>query len=253
MIITSSHTLSRHDGDAVYNHLKQIAKDTNVVNEEASWNGLNILHNEASKVGAMDLGIQQYQGNDNIRNAKIVYLLAADDFREEDIPEDAFVIYQGHTGDKGAHFADLVLPGASYLEKNATYVNTAGRVQVGRKVVAPPALGREDWAIFRALSEELGQPLPYDTTEELRDRIGELAPHLLKYDVTEPSGFEDLALSHKSNNNELSPVPFADPIDNYYMTEAISRQSSVMARCSKEFNPKKYKNFRDPEFDFSGR
>lgn len=182
MIIVSSHVLSREDGQAVFNNLKQLAEDTNVINKELSWNGLNVLHNEASKVGAMDLGIQQYQGKDAIKNAKLVYLLAADDFREEDIPENAFVIYQGQTGDKGAHFADIVLPGSSYLEKQGTYVNTDGTVQLGRKVTSPPALAREDWAILRALSEELGSSLPYDNIDQLRDRIAELAPHLIKYD-----------------------------------------------------------------------
>ena len=253
MIITSSHVLSREDGDGVYNTLKMIAEKTNVFDADNSWNGLNILHNEASRVGLMDLGVQQYQGNDSIKNAKLIYLLAADEFREEDIPEDAFVIYQGHTGDKGAHFADLVLPGASYLEKHGSYVNTDGRVQIARKVVGTPALAREDWAILRALSEELGQPLPYDNVDQIRDRIVELAPHLLKYDGLEASSFGELAIEHKSGSTKLNDVPFADTIDNFYMTDAISRQSSVMAKCSKEFNPKKFKNFKDPDFDFAGR
>lgn len=253
MIIVSSHVLSRSDGDAIHNALKQIAEDTNVINPDLQWNGLNILHNEASKVGAMDLGIQQYRGKEAIQNAKLIYLLEADDFREEDIPEDAFVIYQGHIGDKGAHFADLVLPGSSYLEKQGTYVNTDGRVQVTRKVVTSPSLARDDWEILRALSEELGQPLPYDSIEEIRNRLGELAPHLLKYDGLEASGFEDLSTAHRTKNTTMSDVPFADPIDNFYMTDAISRHSSTMARCSKEFNPKKYKNFKAADFDFSGR
>ena len=253
MIITSSHVLSRTDGDAIHNSLKTIAESTNVVNSDLQWNGLNILHNDASRVGALDLGIQQNQGAESLRNAKLVYLMAADDFREEDIPEDAFVIYQGHIGDKGAHFADLTLPGAAYTEKHGSYVNTDGRVQIARKAVSPPGLAREDWAILRALSEELGQALPYDSVEQIRDRIAELAPHLIKYDGLEPSGFEDLSLSHKTGNTELSEAPFVDPVDNYYMTDAISRQSSVMAQCSKEFNPKKFKNFKAPDYDFSGR
>lgn len=253
MIIVSGHVLSREDGEAVLNNLKQIAQDTNVINVDEAWNGLNILHNEISKVGACDLGIQQYSGSDNMKGVKLVYLLGSDDFREEDIPEDAFVIYQGHTGDKGAHFADIVLPGASYLEKHATYVNTDGRVQIARKAAAPPALAREDWMILRALSEELGAPLPYDTIEELRGRISDLAPHLVKYDGNEIAGFEELVIQNKRGSDEMNGTAFDDPVDNFYMTDVISKHSSVMARCSKEFNPRKNKNFRDPDFDFSGR
>ena len=253
MIIVSSQTLAREDGEAILNNIKSIAEKTNVINTDLQWNGMNVLHNEASKVGACDLGIPQYSGKESLEGAKIVYLLAADEFREEDIPEDAFVIYQGHSGDKGAQFADIVLPGAAYTEKHASYVNTDGRVQIGRKVVSAPALAREDWKILRALSEELGSPLPYDRTEELRGRIAELAPHLVKYDVVEPSGYEDLVVTHKRGDTKMSNVPFQDPIDNFYMTDSISRNSSVMANCSREFNPKKNNNFKAPEIDFAGR
>lgn len=253
MIITTSNVLAREDGEAILNNLKHISENTNVVNQQEGWNGLNILHTEASKAGACDLGIPQYTGKSSMKGVKVVYLLGADDFREEDIPEDAFVIYQGHNGDKGANFADLVLPGSAYLEKHATYVNTEGRAQIGRKVVGPPALAREDWMILRALSEELGAPLPYDSTEELRTRLSDLAPHLVKYDVCEPHGFEELVLKNKRGTMEMNRTTFEDPVDNFYMTDAISRQSSTMAKCSKELNPKKQKNFKAPEIDFAGR
>lgn len=253
MIIASSNILSRDDGEAILNNLKTIAANTNVINEAEAWNGLNILHNETGRVGALDLGIQQYSGQNKLSKAKLVYLLAADDFREEDIPEDAFVVYQGHNGDKGANFADLVLPGSAYVEKHASYVNMEGRVQIGRKAVSPPALGREDWMILRALSEELGAPLPYDSTEQLRSRIAELAPHLVKYDAIELSGFEDLAVQDRRGDDKMNGTTFEDPIDNFYMTDSISRHSQTMARCSKEFNPKKFKNFKEPEIDFAGR
>jgi NADH dehydrogenase (ubiquinone) Fe-S protein 1 len=253
MIIVSSNILSRDDGAAILNNLKTIASNTNVINEAEAWNGLNVLHNETGRVGALDLGIQQYTGKNNLSNAKLVYLLAADEFREEDIPENAFVVYQGHNGDKGANFADLVLPGSAYVEKHASYVSMEGRVQIGRKAVSPPALGREDWMILRALSEELGAPLPYDTTEQLRSRIAELAPHLVRYDALELAGFEDLVVQDKRGSEEMNGTTFEDPVDNFYMTDSISRHSQTMARCSKEFNPKKFKNFKEPEIDFAGR
>ena len=117
------------------------------------------MHQYASTSAILDLGIR-YKKRETPPN--IVYLLGCDTFDDSDIPKSAFVIYQGHTGDRGAERADVVLPACSYLEKNATYVNTEGRVQYGRKAVNPPFLGREDWKIIRALSEEVNAKLPYD-------------------------------------------------------------------------------------------
>jgi NADH dehydrogenase (ubiquinone) Fe-S protein 1 len=127
MIITGSDTLSRSDGKAITNLINSLAeKNPNLINEAEAWNGVNVLHSEASKVGALDLGIQSKQATEK---AKVVFLLGADNFRHEDIPEDAFVIYMGTTGDEGVYYADLILPTSSYLEKQGTYVNMDGRVQ----------------------------------------------------------------------------------------------------------------------------
>ena len=115
MIMVSSITLERKDGDAIMNQIYKLAEKTNLINKKEKWNGINILHNEASRVGALDLGI--FPKRKMAHKPKVVYLLGADNFRHEEIPEDAFVIYQGHTGDEGAYYADLILPGAAYLEK----------------------------------------------------------------------------------------------------------------------------------------
>ena len=105
--------------------LFKLAGKTNIINQKEKWNGINILHNEASRVGALDLGIVS---KTNVLNKpKVVFILGHDNFRHEEIPEDAFVIYLGHTGDEGAYYADLILPGSSYLEKSALFVNTDGR------------------------------------------------------------------------------------------------------------------------------
>ena len=170
--------------------------------------------------------------------------MGADNFRHEEIPEDAFVIYQGHTGDEGAYYADLILPGASYLEKNALFVNTDGRPQQSRSAQSPPGFARDDWMILRALSEELGTPLPYDSLDEIRTRMAELAPHLVKFDHIESSGFESLA-HRASGSTKLNSTPLVDPVDNFYQTDAISRNSLVMARCTKELNPRKQFNFKE--------
>ena len=114
MIIVGDDVLSRADGQAVMNLINEIGQKTNVLNEAENWNGINVLHNTASRVGALDLGISPKKSMDN---AKVVFLLGSDNFRPEDIPEDAFVIYMGHTGDEGVYYADLILPTTSYLEK----------------------------------------------------------------------------------------------------------------------------------------
>lgn len=93
--------------------------------------------------------------------------------------------------------------------------------------------------ILRALSETIGSPLPYDTLDEIRTRMAELAPHLVRFDVIESSGFEDLALKPDESNLKLNNTPLTDNIDNFYQTDSISRNSLIMARCTKELNPKK--------------
>lgn len=153
---------------------------------------MNILHKDMSRCGALDLGIPSKLGAS--KKSKVVFLLGADNnLKPEDFAEDSFVVYIGTHGDEGAYFADLVLPGAAYTEKSATYVSTEGRVLLTRNAVSAPGLAKEDWQILRAISEELGCSLPYDSLEELRYRIAELAPHLLKYDYVEPTVFHDIA------------------------------------------------------------
>lgn len=243
MILVSSTVLERTDGAAIMNYIYKLGETTNLINKKEKWNGINILHNEASRVGALDLGIAPKTSSTH--KPKVVYLLGADNFRHEEIPEDAFVIYQGHSGDEGAYYADLIIPGASYLEKQGLYVNTDGRPQQTRSAQSPPGFGREDWMILRALSEELGTPLPYDSLDEVRTRIAELAPHLIKFDVIENSGFEHLALKFDSKNTKLNNTPLTDNTDNFYQTDVISRNSQIMARCTKELNPRKQFNFKE--------
>ena len=212
-----------------------------MINEKEGWNGINVLHTDASKVGALDLGITTKPVN---KKAKVVFLLGADNFRHEDIPEDAFVIYVGHTGDEGVYYADLILPSSSYLEKMGTFVNLDGRVQTTRTAATAPGFARDDWQILRALSEELNCPLPYDSLDEVRTRLAEYAPHLVRYDGIESSNFHKLALNTNNNEWRLNKSMLTDAVDNFYMTDAISRNSHVMARCTRELNPQKHTNFK---------
>jgi NADH dehydrogenase (ubiquinone) Fe-S protein 1 len=125
MVIVGSETLARSDGGAIQNYINELAHKSNLINESELWNGINVLHNEAGRINALELGIVPKRST---LKSKVVFLCGADNFRHEDIPEDAFVIYMGHTGDEGVYYADLILPSTSYLEKQATYVNVDGRV-----------------------------------------------------------------------------------------------------------------------------
>lgn len=131
-----------------------------------------------------------------MKNLKVLFLLGADEkvFEKTEIPKDCFIIYQGHHGDYGACIADAVLPGAAYTEKQATYVNTEGRAQQTLVAVSPPGQAREDWKIIRALSEFIGAKLPYDTLDEVRDRLEDVAPHLTRYGYSEDANYFKQAL-----------------------------------------------------------
>merc|ERR1719510_2447009 len=123
----------------------------------------------------MDIGFVPGPGVDNSK-VKFVYNLGADDYIDSAIPDDAFVVYQGHHGDKGALRADVIFPSASFAEKAATYVNMEGRPQRTRAAVGPILLAREDWQIIRALSEHCGETLSYNNLSEVRERLCDLVP-----------------------------------------------------------------------------
>ena len=223
------------------NSINKLQDGTNLLSTDDQWNGFNILHNNSARINSLELGITPKQFSE-VKTPKVVFLFGEDDFRHEEIPEDAFVIYQGHTGDEGALYADLILPTSSYLEKKGTYVNVDGRPQRTRAALTSPGFSQDDWMVFRALSEEIGSPLPYDNLEELRTRITEIAPHVVRFDHIEASGFENLA--HEPNGDTgLNGTNLVENVDNFYMTDVISRNSHIMARCTRELNPLKDFNF----------
>jgi len=165
-------------------------------------------------------------GAAQMREMEVLYLLGADEF---DVSQtgDAFVIYQGSHGDSGARLADVILPGSAYTEKDGTYVNTEGRVQLGARAVFPPGEAKEDWRIIRALSEHLARPLPFDTLEELRSAIYSDHPHLAEIDHFEPGDTADIE-ALVSEAADVTPAPFGSPIESYYLTNPIARASHVM-------------------------
>merc|ERR1712059_159215 len=203
----------------------------------SEWKVLNVLHRVASQVAALDLGFKA--GVSEVREAKpkVLWLLGADAgaLSREDLPEDCYVIYQGHHGDHGASMADCILPGAAYTEKQATYVNTEGRAQQTFPALAPPGQARVDWKIIRVVSEVVDEKLPYDKLSELRARMSEVSPNLVRYGNLEPANFfsQSLDLANKVRA-EISSTPFdvsKKVLEEFYQTDSISRASPTMAKC----------------------
>ena len=238
MIIVGSGAFQRKDGEAIHGLAYKAAQDMGAVTKD--WNGFNALHAAASRVGALDVGFvpgTKAKGFADILagtkdgSIKALYLLGVDEFEAyAEIGWKCFTVYQGHHGDKGAARADVVLPGAAYTEKDGLYVNTEGRPQLGKRAVFPPGEAREDWKILRALSEQLGKKLPYDTHGQLRGRIFKEFPHLEQIDVIEPAKWGKFGKATKTLK-----AKFANPVKDFYLTNSICRASSVMHECSSEF------------------
>ncbi|XP_030097664.1 LOW QUALITY PROTEIN: NADH-ubiquinone oxidoreductase 75 kDa subunit, mitochondrial [Serinus canaria] len=240
MVVVGSAALQRSDGAAILAAVSSIAQNTRARSGAAAdWKVMNILHRVASQVAALDLGFKP--GVEAIRKGapKVLYLLGADAgaITRQDLPEYCFIIYQGHHGDVGAPMADIILPGAAYTEKAATYVNTEGRAQQTRVAVTPPGMAREDWKIIRAVSELAGLTLPYENLDQIRKRLEEVSPNLVRYDDVEEANYfiqaNELA---KLAKQQLLADPLVPPqltIKDFYMTDSISRASQTMAKCVK--------------------
>jgi NADH-quinone oxidoreductase subunit G len=233
MLILGQGALARPDGAAVLALARTLAESANLVRE--GWNGFNVLHTAAARVGGLDLGLVPSAGGRDTAailagcesgEIEAVYLLGADEIDESWLGR-AFVIYQGHHGDQGARRADVVLPGCAYTEKDATFVNTEGRAQLGRRAVFPPGDAREDWTILRALSDVLGRKLPYDSLAQLRKRMTAVSPVFAAVDEIVPAPWGAFG-----KEGPLDPKPFAYPIADFYRTDPVSRASPTMADCA---------------------
>ncbi|KAI9118583.1 hypothetical protein K1719_010915 [Acacia pycnantha] len=226
-IIVGGGVLERKDKDAVFAAVEAIAKNGNVIRPD--WNGLNVLLLHAAQAAALDLGL--VHGSEKaLESAKFVYMMGVDDVNLEKIPNDAFVVYQGHHGDKGVYRANVILPAAAFSEKEGTYENTEGCVQ--QTLPAVPTVGdaRDDWKIIRALSEVAGLRLPYDTISAIRARIKTVAPNLVHMDARESAAFA--SLPKPDVTEKVSTAPFGIAVENFYMTDSITRASKIMAQCS---------------------
>jgi NADH-quinone oxidoreductase subunit G len=232
MFIVGQGALNRPDGAAVLALAAKAAASLGVVKD--GWNGFNILHTEAGLVGALDTGFVPADGGlDTAAMLKpnaldVLFLLGVD---EVEAPAGAFVVYIGTHGDRGAHRADVILPGATYPEKSAIYVNTEGRVQMANRAAFPPGDAREDWAILRALSEALGAKLPYDSLGSLRQAMFAAHPHLLRIDQIAAGDAADIGKLAKLGGS-ADKAPLMSSVSDFYFTNPIARASAIMAECS---------------------
>lgn len=240
VVVVGSSALQREDGAAILSAVSTIAQNARASSGvEEGWKVLNVLHRVASQVAALDLGYKA--GVDAIRKnpPKVLFLLGADAgcITRADLPKNSLIIYQGHHGDVGAPVADIILPAAAYTEKNGTYVNTEGRSQHTKVAVTAPGMAREDWKIIRALSELTGVTLPYDSLDEIRSRLAEVSPNLVRYDdVEEANYFKQANELAMTVNQDLLAAPLVPPqltVKDFYMTDSISRASQTMAKCVK--------------------
>ena len=228
MIIVGQGALTRDDGAAVLASAIELAEKTGA--------SFNMLHTAAARVTGLDLGLVPGEGGFDVAAMQEaaqsgalenVILYGADEIAGASLGE-AFVVYIGSHGDRGAHRADVILPAAAYTEKQATYVNTEGRAQMTEQAATPPGEAREDWKIFRALSARLDITLPYDNLNELRVAMYEAAPHLAQLDEIVAADAPQ-APSHDG----LGTATFTYAVSDFYFTNPIARASAIMADCAK--------------------
>jgi NADH-quinone oxidoreductase subunit G len=193
------------------------------------WNGFNVVHTSASRMASLILGYAQAGGIADIEKAapELVLLLGADEVASDRF-KGSFKVYIGHHGDNGAKQADLILPGAAYAEKHGTYVNTEGRVQWAERAVFAPGEAREDWTILRAVSELAGKKLPFDSYDQLRAKMIKEFPQLGRRDALIDLPWAPPSLKAKAEG------PIRYPIGDFFLTNAICRNSPTMHRCSEE-------------------
>ncbi len=239
LVVLGMGALMRPDARAIWGAAARLARECGAVGAE--WNGFSVLHLAAGLVGALDAGCLPGEGGRDtaaiIDGAKagevsFLWLQGAD---EIDVPAlgEAFVVYVGSHGDAGAHRADVILPGATHAEKDAIFVNMEGRPQMTCRAILPPGEAREDWAILRRASEELGARLDFDTMGELRAKLFEAAPWLAHLDALEkadPAAIADIAALE---GDIADRVPLETPVADFWLTNPVARASRIMNEMSR--------------------
>jgi len=216
VVIIGQGALREADGEAVLSQAMKLCELTN--------SKLMVLHTAAGRVGAMDVGCVTDGGlQDAIKGADVVYNLGAD---EVEITKGAFVIYQGSHGDRGAHRADVIFPAATYTEESGVFVNTEGRPQMANRARFAPGEAKENWAILRALSAEMGATLPFDNLAQLRAAIVAEVPHLGAIDEVPENEWDPVFIRRPAD------ATFLPAIKDFYLTNPITRASALMAELS---------------------
>jgi len=224
--------LARPDGAAILSLAAKLATAGGAVSE--GWNGFGVLHTAAARVGGLDIGFVPDEGGLDAATMAaygtldVLFSLGAD---EIDVAPGAFVVYIGTHGDRGAHRADVILPGSAYPEKSGIYVNTEGRVQMAARAAFPPGEARDDWAILRALSDVLGARLPYDSLGALRQALFAAHPHMQRVDAIAAGNAADIERLG-GLGGETDKAPFRSAVGDFYFTNPIARASATMAECS---------------------
>jgi NADH-quinone oxidoreductase subunit G len=232
--IVGAGVTARSDAAALLNVIGEGAAKFGVVKD--GWNGFNVLHTAASRVGGLDMGFIPGRGGLSAKDMvkagalDVLFLLGADEI--DTAASDAFVVYLGTHGDAGAHKADVILPAAAYTEKAGLYVNMEGRVQMANRAVFPKGEAREDWAILRALSQRLGRTLPYDSLAALRKTLIGDHPTFGQVDYAPGSIPARLDLAKLGKKGKVADAAFTSPIADFYQTNPIARASVTMAECS---------------------
>ncbi|HWV95676.1 MAG TPA: NADH-quinone oxidoreductase subunit NuoG [Xanthobacteraceae bacterium] len=233
IVLVGVSATSRADGAAILAQAAKLAIDVGAIKD--GWNGFGVLHGTASGVGALDIGFVPGEGGLSAaqmtapNGVDVLFSLGAD---EVDVAPGAFVVYIGTHGDRGAHRADVILPGAAYTEKSGLYVNTEGRAQMTSRAAFPPGEAREEWAILRALSDTLGHRLPFDSLAALRQMLFKAFPHLMRLDEIAPADAAAVR-TLAGRGGKTDATPFKAAYASYYLTNPIARASAVMAECAR--------------------
>ena len=235
LIIIGNSAVNHEEGENVLNICSEIANKYNISNN--NFNGLNILQQNISRVGALDIGFYNSKFDKNWsskieyeikKNKPVVFLLGLDDI-DLTILKGAFVVYIGHHGDCGAHIADVILPAPAFPEKSSTFINMEGRVLQTTKCFHPLGKSKDEWKIFRALSNQINQNLKFNNLQELRNEI------INKFNIlSELNKLPSLLQSKFRNSKEIKSKNIEYDINNFYMTDSISRASETMAKCTTE-------------------
>ena len=233
LIVLGAGATAREDGAALLGAAMALAESHGAIKD--GWTGFSVLQTAASRVGGLEIGFVPGEGGrdtsailDGADSGEIeaVYLLGADEIDMNRLGG-TFVIYQGHHGDAGANRADVILPAAAYTEQSGLFVNTEGRPQMAYRAAFPPGDAKEDWAIVRALSERLGDPLPFDSIGQLHAQIFEAHSHLARIDAIEAASWQ------AEPAGSLGDAPLRSPVEDFYLTNPIARASETMAACSR--------------------